>query len=241
MVRRFLILLLPLFLLIACSDQTPILPQQEDIEVAAAPSFFSYGTDQNAVRIWVSRGDAVYNNGIYYGFYHVSVETIKPYVILDISSDINPDIKFYTKIKLNPREGLKEYNLKEIQSVMTNHEGEAYFLIPYESKISDYFVYAKVPEWKIGKPYAYLEISSEATENPSDIEAMVDTPVSENMSGTLSCSGQSCHVVQRSDGWHVISTILETGETFDDGSWILNASQYASWIANFEKRQRQEN
>ena len=236
MIRRFLILLLPL-LIMGCSDSQPIIPQQQDIEIAAAPGV----SHPNAIRVWVSRYDAVFNNGIYHSFHYVSVQTIEPYVKLDISSDINPNLKFYTKMKLNPREGLKEYNLKEIQSVMTDHEGEAYFLIPEESEIADYFVYAKVPNWQIGKPYAYLEINREATENPSDIEAMVDTPVSENMSGTLSCSGQSCHVVQRSDGWHVISTILETGETFDDGTWVLNSTQYANWLRNFEKRQRQGN
>ena len=66
----------------------------------------------------------------------------------------------------------------------------------------------------------------EQTDPENTPVAPVDPP---ELIQVLSCNGQSCHVVQRADGWHVIVKILDTGETFDDGTWILDAEQYANW------------
>ena len=55
----------------------------------------------------------------------------------------------------------------------------------------------------------------------------------------LTCSNQSCHVVKRDNGWHVITTFLDTGEVFDEGDWVLNETQYSNWIANLNTWQQQ--
>lgn len=64
-------------------------------------------------------------------------------------------------------------------------------------------------------------------EDIAELERSVIEPTS--LPTKMSCGGQTCHVESRADGYHVI-TESESGEIFDDGSWILDEAGYQGWL-----------
>ena len=61
------------------------------------------------------------------------------------------------------------------------------------------------------------------------VEVIRPEPDTPTLPTKVSCGGETCHVVQREDGYHVITEY--EGFMQDDGSWVLDAAGYQRWLA----------